>query len=198
MRTTRLLLPALLTLLALAAPAIAEDTSVDAPDYEFTPKSASIAVGDTVTWNFKGPSEHTATSNPGQPDKFDSGLKGTGGTFAHTFTKAGKYQYFCRPHEDFMKGTITVGTDAVAKSFKSARFAGRTTSIKVTVTLREAAKLTLSVKGPKKKSVSKSFKAGTRSLTVKKLKAGSYGATVTAQDAFDKKTTKKAKRVGVG
>ena len=113
MRTTRLLLPALLTLLALAAPAIAEDTSVDAPDYEFTPKSASIAVGDTATWNFMGPSEHTATSNPGQPEKFDSGLKGAGGTFAHTFTKPGKYQYFCRPHEDFMKGTITVGTDAV-------------------------------------------------------------------------------------
>jgi plastocyanin len=188
----------LLTLLALAAPAIAEDTSVDAPDYEFTPKSASIAVGDTVTWNFEGPSEHTATSSPGQPEKFDSGLKGTGGTFAHTFTKPGKYQYFCRPHEDFMKGTITVGTDAVARSFKSARFAGRATAVKVTVTLREAAKLTLSVKGPKKRSVSKSFKAGTRSLVVKKLKAGSYRATVTARDAFDKKTTKTAKKVGVG
>ena len=63
----------------------------------------------------------------------------------------------------------------------------------MTVTLKEAAKLTLSVKGPKKKSVSKSFKAGKRSLTVKRLKAGSYSATVTAQDAFDKKTTKKAK-----
>ena len=150
-------------------------------------------MGDTVTWNFKGPSEHTATSNPGQPEKFDSGLKGTGGTFAHTFTKPGKYQYFCRPHEDFMKGTITVGTDAVAKSFKGAKFTGGATSVKVTVTLKEAAKLTLSVKGPKKKSVSKSFKAGKRSLTVKRLKAGSYSATVTAQDAFDKKTTKKAK-----
>ena len=93
-----------------------------------------------------------------------------------------------------MKGTITVGTDAVAKSFKSAKFTGGATSVKVTVTLKEAAKLTLSVKGPKKKSVSKSFKAGKRSLTVKRLKAGSYSATVTAQDAFDKKTTKKARR----
>ena len=40
--------------------------------------------------------------------------------------------------------------------------------------------------------MSKRLKAGKRTLTVKRLKAGSYRATVTAQDAFDKKTTKKA------
>ena len=192
MRTTRLLLPALLLLLALAAPALAEDKTVDAPDYEFAPKNTSISVGDTVTWNFTGPSEHTATSNPGQPAKFDSGLKAKGTTYAFTFEKAGKYQYFCRPHEDFMKGTITVGSDAAAKSFTKAAITGGSGKVKVALTLKEDAKVTLAVKGPKKKSVSKRLKAGKRSLTVKGLKAGSYKATVTAQDAFDKKTTKKS------
>jgi plastocyanin len=193
MRTTRLIAPALITALALAAPAAAEDQTVNAPDYEFAPKNTSIAVGDTVTWNFTGPSEHTATSNSGQPDKFDSGLKAKGTTFSHTFETPGKYQYFCRPHEDFMKGVITVGTDAVAKSFAKAKVTGTGSSVKVALTLKEDAKVTLSVKGPKKKSVSKRLKAGKRTLTVKKLKAGTYKATVTAQDAFDKKTTKKAK-----
>jgi plastocyanin len=193
MRIARLLPLALLAVAALAAPALAEDRTVGAPDYEFTPKSASIDVGDTVTWTFDGPSEHTATSNAGQPDKFDSGLKAEGTTFAFTFTKPGKYQYFCRPHEEFMKGTVTVGTDAVAKSFTSAKVKGSGSAIKLTVTLKEGAKVTLSAKGPKNKSVSKRLKAGKRTLTLKKLKAGTYKTTVTAQDDFDKKTTKKAK-----
>jgi len=191
MQIARLLPLALLAVVALATPASAEDKSIAAPDYEFAPKSESIDVGDTVTWNFTGPAEHTATSNPGQPEKFDSGLKGVGGTFTHTFAKPGKYQYFCRPHEEFMKGIVTVGKDAVAKSYTSAKVKGAGSSIKLTVTLKEAAKVTLSVKGPKKKSVSKRLKAGKRTLTVKKLKAGSYKTTVTAQDDFDKKTTKK-------
>jgi hypothetical protein len=92
-----------------------------------------------------------------------------------------------------MKGTVTVGKDAVAKSFTSAKVKGSARAIKLTVTLKEAAKVTLSAKGPKNKSVSKRLKAGKRTLTVKKLKAGSYKTTVTAQDDFDKKTTKKAK-----
>ena len=191
MQIARLLPLALLAVVALATPASAEDKSIAAPDYEFAPKSESIDVGDTITWTFPGPAEHTATSNPGQPEKFDSGLKGVGGTFTHTFTKPGKYQYFCRPHEEFMKGTVTVGKDAVAKSFTSAKVKGAARSIKLTVTLKETAKVTLSVKGTKKKSVSKRLKAGKRTLTVKKLKAGSYKTTVTAQDDFDKKTTKK-------
>ncbi|MBN1527919.1 MAG: cupredoxin domain-containing protein [Thermoleophilaceae bacterium] len=198
MRQTRLIAPALISALALAAPAVAEDKTVDTTkDYEFAPKSTSIAVGDTVTWTFPDSVEHTATSYKGQPDKFDSGLKADGGTFAHTFDKPGKYQYFCRPHEDFMKGVITVGKDAVAKSFTKAAVSGGASSVKVALTLKEDAKVTLSVKGPKKKSVTKSLKKGKRTLTVKKLKAGTYKTTVTAQDAFDRKTTKKA-TAGVG
>jgi len=191
MQIARLLPLALLAVVALATPASAEDRSIAVPDSRFAPKSESVDVGDTVTWNFTGDYEHTAESYPGQPDKFDSGSKNKGDTFTHTFTKPGKYQYFCSPHQEFMKGTVIVGEDAVAKSFTSAKVKGAGSSIKLTVNLKEGAKVTLSVKGPKKKSVSKRLKAGKRTLTVKKLKAGSYKTTVTAQDDFDKKTTKK-------
>jgi plastocyanin len=192
MRIAPLLPLALLSVVALATPASAEDRSVAVVDYRFSPKSESIDVGDAVTWNFTGDQVHTAESYGGQPDKFDSGEKSKGGTFTHTFTKPGNYQYFCRPHEEFMKGTVTVGEDAVAKSFTKSKVKGSGSAIKLTVTLKEDAKVTLSVKGPKKKSVSKRLKAGKRTLTVRKLKAGSYKTTVTAQDDFDKKTTKKA------
>ena len=84
-------------------------------------------------------------------------------------------------------------SDSVAKSFTAAKVKGASRAIKLTVTLKEDAKVTLSVKGPKKAKVSKSLKAGKRTLTLKRLKAGSYQATVVAQDSFDKKTTKKAK-----
>ena len=77
-----------------------------------------------------------------------------------------------------MKGTVTVGKDAVAKSFTSVKVKGASRTIKLTVTLKEDAKVTLSVKGPKTESVSKSLKAGKRTLTIKRLKAGSYKATV--------------------
>ena len=193
MKIVRLIPPVLIALFVLVAPAGAVDQSVSAPDYEFTPKSVSVDVGDTVTWNFKGPSEHTSTGNSGQAEKWDSPLEGAGGSFAHRFTKPGKYQYFCRPHAEFMKGTVTVGKDAAAKSFTSVKVKGASRTIKLTVTLKEDAKVTLSVKGPKTGKVTKSLKAGKRTLTIKRLKAGSYTATVVAQDNFDKKTTKKAK-----
>ena len=189
MRTLRLLSLTLLSVLVLAPPALAADAAVDVPDFEFKAKKVSVDPGDTVTWNFTGPTEHTATADKGQAEKFDSGLVAAGGTFAHTFTKPGKFSYFCRPHE-FMTGSVTVGTDAVAKSFTKASIKGGARSISASVTLKEAAKVTLSVKG---KKVTKGLKKGKRKLALKGLKAGSYRATVTAVDAFRKKTTKKAR-----
>jgi plastocyanin len=193
MRISRLLPVAVLASLFAAVPATAADQSADVVDYAFEPKGLKIDPGDTVTWSFKGPTEHTATSDPGQAEKWDSGLKGVGGTYSHTFDTPGKFQYFCLPHEG-MVGSVTVGTDSVAKSFTAAKLAGGARSIKLTVTLKEDAKVTFSAKkGKKTKRVSKRLKKGKRSLTIKKLGEGTYSTTVTAQDDFDKKTTKKGK-----
>lgn len=196
MRIVRLLPVVVISSLLLAVPAGAEDSSVAVPDFKFSPKGTAIDVGDTVTWNFTGPTQHTATSNRGQAVKFDSGLIDAGKSYSFTFTKPGKFAYFCQPHP-FMKGSVTVGTDAVAKSFTKATIRGSARAVKATVTLKENAVVTLSVKGPKSKSVTKSLKKGKRSVSVGKLKAGSYKATLVAQDAFKKKTTKKA-TVAVG
>ncbi|HEU0025060.1 MAG TPA: hypothetical protein VFQ12_10530, partial [Thermoleophilaceae bacterium] len=95
MRISHLIPFALLACLAVAVPAGAAEQSTTASDYKFSPKRLSVEPGDTVTWNFAGLAEHTTTSDPGQPEKWDSGLKGVGGTYSHTFTKLGKFQYLC-------------------------------------------------------------------------------------------------------
>ena len=149
MKIARLLPLVLISGLLLAVPASAEDASISVPDFKFAPKSATIDVGDTVTWNFQGPTDHTATSDRGQAVKFDSGLLNAGKSFSFTFTKPGKFTFHCRPHP-FMKGSVTVGKDTVAKSFTKASIKGSKHAVKATVTLKEDAKVTLSVKGPKK------------------------------------------------
>ena len=79
----------------------------------FSPASATIVVGDSITWRWAGGS-HSVTQGT-TPDAsqdptrlFDSGVKSSG-TFGYRFTSAGTVPYFCRPHfASGMKGTIKV------------------------------------------------------------------------------------------
>ncbi|HEV3232767.1 MAG TPA: plastocyanin/azurin family copper-binding protein [Candidatus Dormibacteraeota bacterium] len=74
----------------------------------FKPKDATAKVGDTVNWVFDdSQNSHTATSDDGAPDSFDSGTLAQGQSFKFKFTKAGKYGYHCNLHAS-MVGTITV------------------------------------------------------------------------------------------
>ena len=72
MRRHRLLpIPlALLASLALAAPASAADVEIGVVSFAFEPSSRSIAVGDTVIWNFNS-TGHTTTSNHGQAQRWN-------------------------------------------------------------------------------------------------------------------------------
>ena len=103
-----------LAALGVASPSLAADVpiKIEPQTFAFAPKTESVGVGDTVTWTFND-GNHTTTSLPGQPDKWNSGLEDQGGTFQKTFTTPGRYQYICIPHRDFMKGTIVVGSDTV-------------------------------------------------------------------------------------
>ena len=69
----------------------------------------SMSVGDTVYWKNDGEIWHTVTS--GEPKeyngKFDSGRLNPGEIYKHTFTRAGDFHYYCRPHP-WMTGMITV------------------------------------------------------------------------------------------
>jgi plastocyanin len=87
----------------------------------FSPSTLTVSVGSTVTWKW-ATSNHTVTSgdgNTGTPDnKFcspndtncaTSPTSMTGAIYSHTFTTAGTYPYFCRPHAGAgMTGTIIV------------------------------------------------------------------------------------------
>lgn len=61
-------------------------------DYEFTPATLTISVGDTVNWtSMEG--THTTTSLPNQAEWWDSGPITLGKWYTFTFTIAGTYNY---------------------------------------------------------------------------------------------------------
>jgi plastocyanin len=194
MRMNRLLIAPLTAAVALgvAAPSLAADAGIDVTsDFTFSPKDQKVAVGDTVTWTWLD-SGHSATSRPNQPQKWNSRVLDKGKTFAVTFTHPGKYQYYCIPHADFMKGTIVVGEDKVKKTVGAVGAKVSGTTVTVSFKLNEPAVATLKLKGAKKKTVkTKRLKAGKRTIVVKKLKAGSYSGTLSLSDDFDNTTTKK-------
>jgi plastocyanin len=82
----------------------AAGTSVTISDFQFTPATITIHVGDTVTWTNNGPSAHTATANDGS---FNTGVLQKGQSGSHTFTTAGTFAYHCAIHT-FMHGTVVV------------------------------------------------------------------------------------------
>ncbi|MEN3273719.1 MAG: hypothetical protein V7636_2480 [Actinomycetota bacterium] len=111
MKVARVVLVSLLLLASVAACGGGDDSGssgagvVTVKDNLFSPKSASVKVGDTVTWQFKGGSAHNVTF-----DDFNSKLMKTG-TYTHTFAKAGSFEYRCTIHTG-MTGTIQVSDSA--------------------------------------------------------------------------------------
>jgi plastocyanin len=194
LRLTPLAIPvALLASLTAASPAAAAEWTVNAVDYEFQAPQLQVAVGDTVNWSFVN-AGHTATSARRQAERWDSGSAAAGQRYAHTFETPGRYQYICVPHEAFdMKGVVTVGTDAVAKSMSRFRATRTGNRVKVSFRLNEAATVTYRLKGAARRSVKRGrLAAGRRSFTVRRLKRGRYTGTLTVVDDFDKKQTAKS------
>ena len=78
--------------------------------------STTIAVGDTVSWDFSSAAlPHTSTDCAGDcgsspfGTKWDSGfVQGGGATFQQTFNNAGIFLYYCSIHPLTMRGQITV------------------------------------------------------------------------------------------
>jgi plastocyanin len=70
----------------------------------FTPKEVRATVGKPVTWKFDdGGLEHTVTADD---NSFDSGRMSSG-TYDHSFTAAGTFNYHCQVHAR-MHGTVIV------------------------------------------------------------------------------------------
>jgi plastocyanin len=90
-------------------------------DMKFVPERATAKVGQIVEWmnDADGPA-HTVTDDPDKvvdpahvsspkgAKPFDSGVIGSGKSFRYTFKIPGVYRYACEPHEQAMRGEITV------------------------------------------------------------------------------------------
>ena len=88
---------------------------------KFGPDEVRIHVGDTVEWRNASIETHTVTDDvsvaknatdadlPAGAQPFDSGPLRPGQVYRHTFSVAGRYRYFCRPHETHgMVATVDV------------------------------------------------------------------------------------------
>jgi plastocyanin len=91
--------------LAASVPATAGSTaSVSMVDNAFKPASATVTVGDTVTWRNDGKAPHEVSSSA-----FGSGNVDPGKAYSWKASKAGTFSYVCRYHESLgMKGTLVV------------------------------------------------------------------------------------------
>lgn len=102
---------------SLAAPsADAQTVTVNAANFQFTPKDITITVGNSVVWSNTDTKKHTATADDGS---FDTGVIAPGARSAPVkFDKAGKFAYYCQFHGApggiDMAGTITVVEAAAA------------------------------------------------------------------------------------
>jgi plastocyanin len=181
----------LLLVLAAAAPVSAAEVEVTATNYAFNPTPLAIGVGDTVTWRF-ATGGHTTTSTRGQADRWDSGNKAFGETFQRTFNRPGRFQYFCVPHEGFMRGTVQVGTDQVRDTVDAFRTRRSGSTVRISFKLNEPATVIYQLRGPDRRTVRRGrLPAGRHSFRVKRLDEGSYRGTLTLEDDFDKKVRPK-------
>ena len=79
-----------------SAPAAPKTVTVAIKDNFFGPKKVAIAVGDKVTWKWKGYSVHDVTVVKG-PQKFKSKQQSSG-TFSRVIKKPGAYKIVCTLH----------------------------------------------------------------------------------------------------
>jgi plastocyanin len=79
----------------------AAGATVELKNLKFNPDQTSIKKGEAVTWMWKESVLHNVTG-----DGFKSENQ-SDGTFQHTFTKAGTYDYQCTLHSG-MKGSVSV------------------------------------------------------------------------------------------
>jgi plastocyanin len=100
------------------APPAAQVRTVAAPNdaqrpFAFQPGETRVPAGSTVRWTNDDGAFHTVTSTDSldrrQPNGvFDGTLATRGAAFSFRFTRPGTYRFYCKPHSDFMAGTVVV------------------------------------------------------------------------------------------
>ena len=77
---------------------------VEMGDQWFLPEQIRVTAGTTVVWVNRGQLIHSVVGRGGA---FTSGTMDVGKTFTFTFTRPGRYTYFCQQHTD-MIGEVDV------------------------------------------------------------------------------------------
>ncbi len=85
-----------------APPASGNQVNIDG--FAFAPLTLTVSAGTTVTWTNRDEEPHTVAANDGS---FRSPGMGTGATFSHAFSTAGRFDYVCSIHP-MMHGTVVV------------------------------------------------------------------------------------------
>jgi plastocyanin len=85
-------------------PTVLAKCGVKIDNFSFRPQTVTVPVGGTVTWTNRDDTPHTVVSTEGV---FKSKVRDTDEKFSYTFTKAGKYPYYCSVHPK-MTGRIIV------------------------------------------------------------------------------------------
>jgi plastocyanin len=103
----RVLLAGVLTMLFAVAPNAAAAThAITIANFAFTPASATITAGDTVSWTNTDQAPHDVTVTSG-PVAVHSPTITTGQSWTYTFTTPGTYAYICSIHPT-MQATLVV------------------------------------------------------------------------------------------
>jgi plastocyanin len=191
--------PRLLTALAVAVPLVlapaasARDWSVEAVDWQFLPQETTVEVGDSITWRFTA-AGHTSTSVAGQAESWNSAPTGSnpaGSAYTYVFTKPGRYEYICIPHQDFMRGVVEVrggsgGAGGPLLASLATRRSGR--AVRISFRLGADASVIYRLRGPSRRTVRRAdLGPGDHRLRIRRLRRGVYHGTLTATDASGQK-----------
>ncbi|MCB0728479.1 MAG: T9SS type A sorting domain-containing protein [Ignavibacteriae bacterium] len=97
----------LLSVFLLSSVSLATTHVVTVSSFQFTPNTLSVAVGDTVKWQWIDGS-HTTTSVtiPNGAASWNSPMTSANQTFSYAVTVAGTYNYQCTPHSAIMMGSF--------------------------------------------------------------------------------------------
>ncbi len=77
---------------------------VQIDNFSFVPQTVTVKAGTTVTWVNRDDVPHTVVSTE---KEFRSQVLDTDGTYTHTFTAPGSFDYYCSVHPH-MKGKVIV------------------------------------------------------------------------------------------
>ncbi len=99
----------LITTLLILNASFATTHVINVSNYQFSPSTVNVAVGDIVKWVWvEGSHTTTSVDIPAGAATWDNPMTKTSTSFSYTITVAGTYNYKCRPHAAFgMLGTIT-------------------------------------------------------------------------------------------